>query len=90
MTDADRRGWGYTPQERGLYRPRGARDLPVHLANRDAGTALGDASAGEIVASFVVGIVTVLFVLRLGAAVYRRGIVRTGRRLRLGEVLRTS
>jgi ABC-2 type transport system permease protein len=52
--------------------------------------ALGDASTAEIVASLVVGIVTVLFVLRLGAAVYRRGIVHTGRRLRLGEVLRTS
>jgi ABC-2 type transport system permease protein len=52
--------------------------------------ALGAASTTEIVASLVIGIVTVLFVLRLGAAVYRRGIVHTGRRLRLGEVLRTT
>ncbi len=51
--------------------------------------ALGAASAGEIVASLVVGIATLLFVLRLGAAVYRRGIVHTGRRMRLGEVLRS-
>jgi ABC-2 type transport system permease protein len=52
--------------------------------------ALGAASAGEIVASLVVGVATLLFVLRLGAAVYRRGIVHTGRRMRLGEVFRTS
>jgi ABC-2 type transport system permease protein len=60
---------------------------PIVMPSR---LALGDASAGEIVASLVVAIVTVVFVLRLGAAVYRRGIVHTGRRLRLGEVLRTS
>jgi ABC-2 type transport system permease protein len=52
--------------------------------------ALGAASTGEIVASLVIGVATVLFVLRLGAAIYRRGIVHTGRRLRLGEVLRTT
>jgi ABC-2 type transport system permease protein len=52
--------------------------------------ALGAASPAEVVASLVVGIATVLFVLRLGAAIYRRGIVHTGRRLRLGEVLRTG
>jgi ABC-2 type transport system permease protein len=52
--------------------------------------ALGDASTAEIVASLVVGLATVLFVVRLGAAIYRRGIVHTGRRLRLGEVLRTT
>lgn len=57
--------------------------MPVRLA-------LGDASVGEIVASLAVGVVTVAFVLRLGAAVYRRGIVHTGRRLHLGEVLRTG
>jgi ABC-2 type transport system permease protein len=52
--------------------------------------ALGDASTAEIVASLLVGIATVLFVVRLGSAIYRRGIVHTGRRLRLDEVLRTS
>jgi ABC-2 type transport system permease protein len=51
--------------------------------------ALGEASAGEIVASLAVAGITVLFVLRLGAAIYRRGIVHTGRRLRLGEALRS-
>jgi ABC-2 type transport system permease protein len=51
--------------------------------------ALGDASAGEIVASLVVGVATLLFVLRLGAAVYRRGIVHTGRRMKVSEVLRS-
>jgi ABC-2 type transport system permease protein len=52
--------------------------------------ALGDASTGEIVASLVVGFATLLFVLRLGAVVYRRGIVHTGRRMKLREVLRPS
>ncbi len=51
--------------------------------------ALGVASTAEIVASLAVGIVTVLFVVRLGAAIYRRGIVHTGRRLHLGEALRS-
>ncbi len=52
--------------------------------------ALGDASTAEIVASLVVLVATVLFVVRLGSAIYRRGIVHTGRRLKLGEVLRTT
>ena len=52
--------------------------------------ALGDASAGEIVVSLIVLLATVVLVLRLGAAIYQRGIVHTGRRLRLGEVLRTA
>jgi ABC-2 type transport system permease protein len=52
--------------------------------------ALGEASAAEIVVSLAVGLATVLFVVRLGAAIYRRGIVHTGRRLKLGEVLRTT
>jgi ABC-2 type transport system permease protein len=60
---------------------------PIVMPSR---LALGAASPGEIVASLVIGIATVLFVLRLGAAIYRRGIVHTGRRLRLGEVLRTG
>ncbi len=51
--------------------------------------ALGAASPAEIVASLAVGLVTVVFVVRLGAAIYRRGIVHTGRRLRLGEIFRT-
>jgi ABC-2 type transport system permease protein len=52
--------------------------------------ALGDASTAEIVASLVVLLATVLFVVRLGSAIYRRGIVHTGRRLKLGEVLRAT
>lgn len=59
---------------------------PIVMPSR---LALGAASPAEIVASLVVGVATVLFVLRLGAAIYRRGIVHTGRRLRLNEVLRT-
>jgi ABC-2 type transport system permease protein len=50
--------------------------------------ALGDASGVEIVASLVVLIVTVVLAVRVGAAIFRRGIVHTGRRLRLGEALR--
>jgi ABC-2 type transport system permease protein len=59
---------------------------PIVMPSR---IALGAASTAEIVASLAVGIVTVLFVIRLGAAIYQRGIVHTGRRLRLGEVLRS-
>jgi ABC-2 type transport system permease protein len=49
--------------------------------------ALGDASGAEMVASLVIGILSVFLVLRIGAAVYRRGIVHTGRRMRLREAL---
>ena len=52
--------------------------------------AIGAASTADIVISLAVGVVTVVFVVRLGAAIYRRGIVHTGRRLRLGELLRRS
>ncbi|MET0420557.1 MAG: ABC transporter permease [Acidimicrobiia bacterium] len=52
--------------------------------------ALGEASTPEIVASIVVGIATVLVIGRLGGIVYRRGIVQTGRRLHLRDVLRSS
>jgi len=51
--------------------------------------ALGDATAGDIVLSLALGAATVVLVVRLGAAIYRRGIVHTGRRLRLSEVLRS-
>ncbi|HZP28097.1 MAG TPA: ABC transporter permease [Acidimicrobiia bacterium] len=51
--------------------------------------ALGDASALDIVASLVLGVATVFVVVRVGAAIYRRGIVHTGRRLRLAEALRS-
>jgi ABC-2 type transport system permease protein len=60
---------------------------PIVMPSR---IALGAATTAEIVASLAVGLVTVVFVVRLGAAIYRRGIVHTGRRLRLGEVFRTS
>jgi len=49
--------------------------------------ALGDASPAEIVASLALGIAAVLVVLRFGAAMYRRGIVHTGRRMRVREAL---
>ena len=56
--------------------------MPVRIA-------LGDASAIEIVVSLAVGVATLVLVIRLGAALYRRGIVHTGRRLRLREALRS-
>jgi ABC-2 type transport system permease protein len=52
--------------------------------------ALGEATAGEMVASLALGVATVAVIVRLGGAVYRRGIVHTGRRLRLGEALRAG
>jgi ABC-2 type transport system permease protein len=49
--------------------------------------AVGEASGIEIVASLVLGLVTVLLAVRVGSRIYSRAIVRTGRRLRLREVL---
>ncbi len=59
---------------------------PVVMPSRIAS---GDSSPAEIVGSLLVGVVTVAVVIRLAAAVYRRAIVRTGRRLRLRDVLRS-
>jgi ABC-2 type transport system permease protein len=56
--------------------------MPVRIA-------LGAASPLEIVASLLVGVATVFVVVRLGAAIYRRGIVHTGRRLHLRQALRS-
>ena len=50
--------------------------------------ALGVSSPFEIVASLTIGIVTVVLVGRASAVVYRRAIVRTGRRLKLRDALR--
>jgi ABC-2 type transport system permease protein len=49
--------------------------------------AVGEASAPEMVLSLVLGAATVALVVRGGARVYARAIVRTGRRLKLREVL---
>jgi ABC-2 type transport system permease protein len=51
--------------------------------------ALGASSALEVAASLAIGIVTVIVVARLSAVVYRRAIVRTGRRLKLRDALRS-
>ena len=50
--------------------------------------ALGASSPFEIAASLTIGITTVLVAGRVSAAVYRRAIVRTGRRLKLRDALR--
>jgi len=52
--------------------------------------AMGAATTPEIVLSLAVGLVTVVLVVRLGALVYQRGIVQTGRRLHVREILRPS
>lgn len=51
--------------------------------------AIGEASVVEMVASLVLSILAVVVAARFAAVVYRRGIVRTGRRLKLRDVLRT-
>ncbi len=51
--------------------------------------ALGVASAAEMVVSAGLLVVTALVAIRVGGAVYRRAIVRTGSRLKLREVVRS-
>ncbi len=52
--------------------------------------AAGEGSAVEYAASLAILAVTVALVARVAAVVFRRGIVRTGRRLTLREVLRPT
>jgi ABC-2 type transport system permease protein len=52
--------------------------------------ALGEASPAEMALSLGVGIVTVLLAIRIGSRIYARAIVRTGRRLKVREVLRAA
>ncbi len=51
--------------------------------------AIGVSSPIELVGSLVILIITIGLAVRFGSMVYARAIVRTGRRLRLGEVLRS-
>ncbi len=50
--------------------------------------ALGVSSPAEVASSLALGAVGVLVMVRLAVAVYRRGIVHTGGRMRIREVLR--
>jgi ABC-2 type transport system permease protein len=50
--------------------------------------ALGVASPVEMAVSLVLGVLTVIAISRLAALVYRRAIVRTGRKVSLRQVLR--
>jgi ABC-2 type transport system permease protein len=50
--------------------------------------ALGESSPFEVAASLAIGVAAVFVIGRLSAAVYRRAIVRTGRRLKLRDALR--
>jgi ABC-2 type transport system permease protein len=52
--------------------------------------AVGAATPAEIAASLLLGVIAVVVTVRFGATVYRRAIVRTGRRLKLSDVLRTA
>jgi hypothetical protein len=44
----------------------------------------------EVVASLTLLVVALVLVVRIGAVVYRRAIVRTGRRLKLRQVLEAA
>jgi ABC-2 type transport system permease protein len=57
--------------------------VPVRLA-------VGVTSPTEIVASLILGVVAVALAGRFGSVVYRRAIVRTGRRLKVRDVLRQA
>lgn len=50
--------------------------------------AQGVSSPGEIVGSLAIGLVALAFAMRIASTIYGRAIVRTGRRLKVGEVLR--
>jgi ABC-2 type transport system permease protein len=52
--------------------------------------AVGASSPLEMVLSLAILAVTVVVVVRLGAVVYQRAVVRTGRRLKISEVLRAA
>ncbi|HEX2850190.1 MAG TPA: ABC transporter permease [Acidimicrobiales bacterium] len=52
--------------------------------------AVGSASPVEMAVSLVLGVAGVVLAARIGSIVYRRAIVRTGRRLTVGEVLRAA
>jgi ABC-2 type transport system permease protein len=49
--------------------------------------AVGEATVPEMVLSLALGVATVVLVLRVGSRIYARAIVRTGRRLKVREVL---
>jgi ABC-2 type transport system permease protein len=51
--------------------------------------AVGAASGAEMAVSLALGVTAIVVVARLGSVVYRRAIVRTGRRLKVREVLRS-
>lgn len=55
--------------------------MPVRIAE-------GAATAPQVAAAIALGLATVALLVRFGATVYRRALLRGGRRLRLAEVLR--
>lgn len=49
--------------------------------------AVGVASSVEMAVSLLIGVLSLAVVVRIGSTVYQRAIVRTGKRLKIGEVL---
>ena len=56
--------------------------MPVRMA-------AGTVSALEVAVSVAIALVTLFVLVRLGGTIYRRALLRGGRRLKLGEVLRS-
>jgi ABC-2 type transport system permease protein len=52
--------------------------------------AAGASSPTEVIGSLLVSLVAVAIAFRFASVVYGRAIVRTGRRLKVGEILRTA
>ncbi|CAN5625524.1 hypothetical protein BH24ACT4_BH24ACT4_09050 [soil metagenome] len=52
--------------------------------------AIGVAGPGELIGSVVILLATIALTIRLGTLIYARAITRTGRRLKLTEVLRSA
>ena len=50
--------------------------------------AVGVSSVVEVLGSLAVSVVAIVAVLRVGSTIYERAVVRTGRRLKVTEVLR--
>lgn len=57
--------------------------MPVYVG-------FGQATWWEFVLAIAISIVSTVFVARYAAGIYRRAILRTGQRVRLREVLRSS
>ena len=64
-----------------LFPPSAPMVMPMRVA-------AGDVAPAEVALAVVGVLLTAALVMRVGSTVYRRALVRTGRRLKLREVLR--